>query len=58
VKTLEKYGLKYHLTKIVPFITRDDGRGTCPMEQLSLGKEPEEFYREMRERLEKAGTKS
>jgi hypothetical protein len=58
VKTLEKYGLKYRLVKIVPFIMRDDGQGMCPMEQLSLGKEPEEFHREMRRRLEKAGMKS
>jgi hypothetical protein len=52
IKTLEKHGLRYHLGKIVPYITRDDGRGMCPMEQLSIGKEPGEFYREMKARLE------
>jgi hypothetical protein len=31
---------------------RDDGKGLCPMEQLSINKEPEEFYREMKARIE------
>jgi hypothetical protein len=51
VKTLEKHGVKYRLKKIVPFIIRDDGKGMCPMEQLSIGKEPEEFYQIMRARI-------
>lgn len=44
VKTLEKYGIKYHLAEIVPYIQRPDGREMCPMEKLSIDKEPEEFY--------------
>jgi hypothetical protein len=52
VKTLDKYGINYHLTKIVPFIIRDDGKGMCPMEQLSIGKSPEEFYSIMKARIE------
>ncbi len=48
VKTLEKYGIKYYLSKIVPYIKQPDGQEMCPMEKLSLGKEPEEFYRVMR----------
>jgi hypothetical protein len=44
VKTLEKYGIKYHLVEVVPYIKRDDGRDMCPMEKLSIDKEPEEFY--------------
>jgi hypothetical protein len=52
VKTLEKYGIEYHLTEIVPYIVRDDGKGMCPMEKLSIGKGPEEFYREMKSRIE------
>jgi hypothetical protein len=51
VKTLEQYGIEYHLTKIVPFIIRDDGRGMCPMEQLSIGKSPQEFYSLMKARI-------
>ena len=52
VETLDRYGIKYHLTKIVPHIRREDGRGMCPMEQLSLNKGPEEFYKELKARLE------
>ena len=44
VKTLGKYGVKYHLTEIVPCIQKPGGQDMCPMEQLSLDKEPEEFY--------------
>ncbi len=51
VKTLDRYGVKYSLTKIVPFIMRDDGQGLCPMEQLSIGKSPDEFYQIMKARI-------
>jgi hypothetical protein len=51
VKTLDRYGIKYHLDRTVPCIMRDDGQGMCPMEQLSTGKAPEEFYRIMKERI-------
>jgi len=51
IKTLDCYGVKYNLTEVVPFIMRDDGRGLCPMEQLSIGKSPEEFYAIMKARL-------
>lgn len=44
IKTLEKYGIKYHLVEIVPFIQKPDRREMCPMEKLSIDKEPEEFY--------------
>jgi len=52
IKTLEKHHIKYHLDKVVPFIMRPDGKGMCPMEKLSIGKEPEEFYQEMKARIE------
>lgn len=52
IKTLERYGIKYHLTQIVPCIMRDDGKAMCPMEHLSIDKSPDEFYREMKSRLE------
>jgi hypothetical protein len=55
VKTLDKYSIKYNLVKVVPFIMRDDGQALCPMEQLSIGKTPEEFYEIMKARIE-AGT--
>ncbi|OGO19217.1 MAG: hypothetical protein A2Z15_03795 [Chloroflexi bacterium RBG_16_50_11] len=52
IKTLEKHGIEYHLTEIVPYIQRPDGKGMCPMEKLSLDKTPEEFYKEMKSRIE------
>ena len=51
VKTLEKHGIEYHLTEIVPYIQRPDGKGMCPMEKLSIGKEPEQFYQLMKSRI-------
>lgn len=47
IKTLNKYGIKYHFIKIVPYIQKSDEEDMCPMEKLSLGKEPEEFYQAM-----------
>lgn len=44
IRTLEQHGLKYHLTTIVPYIQKPDGESMCPMESLSINKEPEEFY--------------
>ena len=48
VKTLDKYGIKYHITKIVPYIQKANGEEMCPMEKLSIDKEPEEFYEALR----------
>jgi Domain of unknown function (DUF1893) len=53
VKTLEERGVKYHFEKTVPYIIRDDGKGMCPMEELSLGKTPGEFYKVMKARINK-----
>ena len=44
IKTLDEYGIKHYLTEIVPCIQGAGGGGMCPMEKLSLGKRPEEFY--------------
>jgi hypothetical protein len=52
IKTLEQYGIRYRLEKVVPFIVRDDGQAMCPMEQLSLGKSPDEFYEIMKTKIE------
>lgn len=46
--TLDRYGVKYQLAEIVPSIMRADGSAMCPMEELSLGKSPEDFYQAMR----------
>ncbi len=48
IKTLDKYGIKYHITKIVPYIQKPNGEDMCPMEKLSINKEPEEFYEVIR----------
>ena len=47
-KTLDRYGIKYHLIEIVPYIQSSDRQDMCPMEKLSLDKVPEEFYQIMR----------
>jgi hypothetical protein len=57
VKTLEEHGIVYHLSRTVPYILRDNGRDLCPMEQLSIGKTPEEFYLALKARIE-AGRQS
>ncbi len=44
VKTLDKYGINYHFTEIVPYIEKANREGMCPMEELSINKEPEQFY--------------
>ena len=44
VKTFTKYKIRYHLLKAVPFIQRESMNDMCPMERLSIDKEPEEFY--------------
>ena len=48
VRTLEKYGIGYYLSEIVPYIRRVNREDICPMEKLSLNKDPEEFYKVMR----------
>ena len=53
--TLDKYGITHHLESTVPFILRADGVRMCPMEELSIGKTPEEFYTTLKERMDAAG---
>ncbi len=48
VKTLDKYGIKYHISKIVPYIQRPNVEDMCPMEELSINKEPEKFHEAIR----------
>jgi hypothetical protein len=45
IEVLGKRGIKYHLTRTVPCIQKPDQTDMCPMEAMSIGKEPEEFYR-------------
>ena len=44
IDTLEEYGIKYHFSETAPYIVMQDGKGMCPMEELSLGKTPAEFH--------------
>jgi len=44
VKTLRRFGIGYHFTEIVPYIRGHGQEDMCPMEKLSLGNSPEEFY--------------
>ncbi len=47
-KTLDKYGVRYQFSRVVPVIQAPGGQNMCPMEKLSIGKEPEEFYQTMK----------
>jgi hypothetical protein len=55
IKTLKAHNITYHLDETVPYIMRDDGQDMCPMEKLSIDKTPEEFYQEMKKRIEAKG---
>ena len=44
LKTLDEHGIKHHLSEMVDCILQDNGIDMCPMEKLSLGKNPEEFF--------------
>lgn len=56
-QTLAEYGIAYHFTRTVPAIQRADGEDMCPMEKLSLGKGPEEFYQAMVDIINRSATK-
>ncbi|MCJ7605170.1 MAG: DUF1893 domain-containing protein [Dehalococcoidales bacterium] len=51
VATLDDYGITHHLDEVVPFILQDDGVSMCPMEELSIDKEPEDFYEALKARI-------
>ncbi len=46
-RTLSEQGIKYHFSRIVPYILNQAGDDICPMEKLSLGKNPEEFFQHL-----------
>jgi iron complex outermembrane receptor protein len=50
IKTLNGYSIKYHFEKVVPFIQARDGVNLCPMEKLSMGKEPGKFYEALKQK--------
>ena len=42
-RTLSSFNISYHFAETVPYIQNDSGSDMCPMEKLSMGKQPEEF---------------
>jgi hypothetical protein len=44
IRTLRRFGISYHFTEIVPYIRGRGQEDMCPMEKLSLDRNPEEFY--------------
>lgn len=48
VNTLDKYGIRYHLSQIAPYIRKPHLEEMCPIEALSIDKSPDEFYEMMR----------
>ena len=51
IRTLVNYHIKYHLTKVVPYIQKPNQQGMCPMEELSISKSPQEFYEALRQHI-------
>jgi hypothetical protein len=51
IKTLKSARIGYHFNEIVDCIMNDSGQDMCPMERLSLGKNPDEFFRALKERM-------
>ena len=49
VETMNKFDIEHHIATLVPRILKDDGTDFCPMEKLSIGKTPEEFYQVMKD---------
>ena len=48
---LEQHGITYSFDEVVPYIRDADGENMCPMEQLSQGKNSDQFYALLREKL-------
>ena len=48
-RTLSSHHIEYYFTEVVPYIQKADQQGMCPMEKLSIGKNPEEFYQALQQ---------
>jgi hypothetical protein len=51
IKTLEAAGIGYRFNETIDCIMNDPGTDMCPMEKLSLGKTPNEFYVALKDRI-------
>ena len=49
--TLDNNSIEYHFGETVPYIQKPENEEMCPMEKLSLDKEPEEFYKALIDRI-------
>lgn len=56
IETLRKYSVEYHFKQIVSLIQKIGGEGICPMEKMSLGKTPDEFYRAIKGAIGASGS--
>lgn len=43
-ESMKKYGIPYLFTSVVPYIAQPGTTTMCPMEMLSIGKSPDEFF--------------
>jgi hypothetical protein len=57
-RTLDSFGISYHFIETVPYIQDAAGQDMCPMEKLSLNKQPDEFYQALKERIAGTGNRS
>jgi len=55
IETFDRYGVEYHIGRLVPYIQKDNAEDMCPMEKLSMDKEPGEFYEIMRNIIGQTG---
>ena len=51
IDTLDKYNITHNITELIPYIKQANGVDMCPMEKLSIGKDPEEFYQALIARI-------
>jgi hypothetical protein len=49
IKTLDRFNIEHHFNQITDCIRKPASEEICPMERLSIGKEPEEFFILMKE---------
>ena len=49
-RTLSSYHIEYHFAEVVPYIQKRNQQGMCPMEELSISKNPEAFDQVLRQR--------
>lgn len=51
IDVLEQRGIKYRFSRTVPCILKPDSTEMCPMELLSIGKDPDEFFQLIKRKM-------